>query len=638
MAATVHGFQTQVAKLLDLLANSLYSNKEVFLREIISNASDAIDKLHFLSLTNQDLIKDDPEFRISVKADKEAKTLTITDNGIGMTLEEANSHLGTIAESGTEEFMKQLTGDAQKDSNLIGQFGVGFYSAFIVADRVTVLSRSVNAKENEGVRWESTGEGTFESENIERKSRGTEVILHLKDSASDFLEEWTLREAITKYSDHISVPVSLWVQKYDTPAEDASEEEKKNPKSHYEWEQVNDAKALWTRSPKEVKDEEYKEFYKHLSRDYQDPLTWSHNKVEGSLEYTSLLFVPKNAPWDLFNREHQHGLKLFVQRVFIMDKADAFLPNYLRFVSGLVDTNALPLNVSRELLQESAVTRKLKKALTKRALQMIEKLAADKADDYKEFWTQFGNCLKEGPVEDYDNREAVLKLLRFASTKDGSSAETVSLDDYIGRMQKGQDKIYYITADSYEAAANSPYLESLREKGIEVLLMWQRIDEWLMGNITEYAGKEFVSAASSDLKLSDELGGKEQKEKKETAAKENKDLIERFKTALGDKVKEVEVSTRLTDSPSCVISDSSRMMTNQMKRLLEATGQKLPEEKYTLEINPEHPLVKKAYAEIDETQFKKWAEVIFEQALLADQGGLKDPSAFVKNLNALLLG
>lgn len=638
MSATVHGFQTQVAKLLDLLANSLYSNKEVFLREIVSNASDAIDKLHFLSLTNQDLIKDDPEFKITIKADKEAKTLTITDNGIGMTLDEANSHLGTIAESGTEEFMKQLTGDAQKDSNLIGQFGVGFYSSFIVADRVTVLSRSVKAKESEGVRWESTGSGTFESENIERKSRGTEVILHLKDNATDYLQEWTLREAITKYSDHISVPVQLWVEKYDTPAEDASEEEKKNPKSHFEWEQINDAKALWTRSSKEVKDEEYKEFYKHISHDYQDPLTWAHNKVEGSLEYTSLLFIPKNAPWDLFNREHQHGLKLFVQRVFIMDKADAFLPNYLRFVSGLVDTNALPLNVSRELLQESAVTRKLKKALTKRSLQMIEKLATDKKDEYQEFWGQFGNALKEGPVEDYENREAVLKLLRFASTKDGSSVENVSLDDYISRMPKGQDKIYYITADSYEAAANSPYLETLKQKGIEVLLMWQRIDEWLMGNITEYAGKEFISAASSDLKLSDELGGKEEKEKKESAAKENKDLIERFKSALGDKVKEVEVSTRLTDSPSCVISDSNRMMTNQMKRLMEATGQKLPDEKYTLELNPEHPLVKKAYAEIDEAQFKKWAEVIFEQALLADQGGLKDPSSFVKNLNALLLG
>ena len=637
MTATVHGFQTQVAKLLDLLANSLYSNKEVFLRELISNASDAIDKLHFMSLTNQDLVKDDPVFHIRIRADKDAGTLTVSDNGLGMTLDEANSHLGTIAESGTEEFMKKLTGDAARDSQLIGQFGVGFYSSFIVADRVTVLSRSVNAKENEGVRWESTGSGTFESENIERKQRGTDVILHLKDSCKEFLEEWTLREAITKYSDHISVPVELWAEKFDAPEKKEGEDKESKPKSHFEWEQVNDAKALWTRNPKEVKDDEYKEFYKHLTHDYQDPLCWAHNKVEGSLEYTSLLYIPKTAPWDLYTRQNQHGLKLFVQRVFIMDKAEAFLPTYLRFVSGLVDTNALPLNISRELLQESAVTRKLKKALTKRALQMIGKLASDK-DKYAEFWGQFGNCLKEGPVEDYDNRDEVLKLLRFASTKDGTSAQSVSLDDYIGRMVKGQDKIYYLTADSYEAAANSPYIENLKKKGIEVLLMWERIDEWLMGNISSYKDKEFVSASASDLKLSDELGGKEEKERKEASAKENKDLIERFKKALGDKVKGVEVSTRLTDSPSCVITDGNRMMTSQMKRLLEASGQKLPDEKYTLEINPDHPLVKKAYAEPDENRFEKWAEVIYEQALLSDQGGLKDPASFVKNLNSLLLG
>lgn len=637
MTATVHGFQTQVAKLLDLLANSLYSNKEVFLRELISNASDAIDKLHFMSLTNQDLVKDDPVFHIRVRADKDAGTLTISDNGLGMTLDEANNHLGTIAESGTEEFMKKLSGDAARDSQLIGQFGVGFYSSFIVADRVTVLSRSVNAKENEGVRWESTGSGTFESENIDRKQRGTDVILHLKDSCKEFLEEWTLREAITKYSDHISVPVELWAEKFDAPEKKEGEDKESKPKSHFEWEQVNDAKALWTRNPKEVKDDEYKEFYKHLTHDYQEPLCWAHNKVEGSLEYTSLLYIPKTAPWDLYTRQNQHGLKLFVQRVFIMDKAEAFLPTYLRFVSGLVDTNALPLNISRELLQESAVTRKLKKALTKRALQMIGKLASDK-DKYAEFWGQFGNCLKEGPVEDYDNRDEVLKLLRFASTKDGTSAQSVSLDDYIGRMVKGQDKIYYLTADSYEAAANSPYIEKLKKKGIEVLLMWERIDEWLMGNISSYKDKEFVSASASDLKLSDELGGKEEKERKEASAKENKDLIERFKKSLGDKVKGVEVSTRLTDSPSCVITDGNRMMTSQMKRLLEASGQKLPDEKYTLEINPDHPLVKKAYAEPDETRFAKWAEVIYEQALLSDQGGLKDPAGFVKNLNSLLLG
>lgn len=636
MTATVHGFQTQVTKLLDLLANSLYSNKEVFLRELISNASDAIDKLHFLSLTNQDLIKDDPTFKIQIRPDKDAKTLTITDNGIGMTLDEANSHLGTIAESGTEAFMKNLTGDAKKDSQLIGQFGVGFYSAFIVADKVTVVSRSVNAKPEEGVRWESDGNGTFTSENVNVPFRGTQIILHLKDSESEFLDTWKLRECITKYSDHISTPVELYEEKYEAPKEGDDKDEKKEPEKKFEYTQVNNAQALWTRAPKDIKAEEYNEFYKHLSHDYQDPLTYAHNKVEGDLEYTSLLYVPKQAPWDLYNRQNEHGLKLYVQRVFIMDKAEAFLPNYLRFIRGLVDTNALPLNVSRELLQETAVTRKLKKALTKRVLTMLDKLSKDK-EKYAEFYKQFGNVLKEGPVEDYDNKDAILKLLRFASTHNESSVQDVSFEDYISRMKEGQDKIYYITAESYEAAVNSPYLENLKNKGIEVLLMWDRVDEWLMGNITEFSGKEFVSANSQDLKLG-KLADEEEKKKQETVAQENKDLVERFKKALGDKVKDVVVSTRLIDSPSCVISDTNRMMTMQMRRLLEASGQKLPDEKYTLEINPEHELVQKAYAEADESRFSQWADLIYEQALLADQGALKDPSTFVKAMNTLLLG
>ena len=576
MTATVHGFQTQVTKLLDLLANSLYSNKEVFLRELISNASDAIDKLHFLSLTNQDLIKDDPTFKIQIRPDKDAKTLTITDNGIGMTLDEANSHLGTIAESGTEAFMKNLTGDAKKDSQLIGQFGVGFYSAFIVADKVTVVSRSVNAKPEEGVRWESDGNGTFTSENVNVPFRGTQIILHLKDSESEFLDTWKLRECITKYSDHISTPVELYEEKYEAPKEGEDKDEKKEPEKKFEYTQVNNAQALWTRAPKDIKAEEYNEFYKHLSHDYQDPLTYAHNKVEGDLEYTSLLYVPKQAPWDLYNRQNEHGLKLYVQRVFIMDKAEAFLPNYLRFIRGLVDTNALPLNVSRELLQETAVTRKLKKALTKRVLTMLDKLSKDK-EKYAEFYKQFGNVLKEGPVEDYDNKDAILKLLRFASTHNESSVQDVSFEDYVSRMKEGQDKIYYITAESYEAAVNSPYLENLKNKGIEVLLMWDRVDEWLMGNITEFSGKEFVSANSQDLKLG-KLADEEEKKKQETVAQENKDLVERFKKALGDKVKDVVVSTRLIDSPSCVISDTNRMMTMQMRRLLEASGQKLPKE------------------------------------------------------------
>ncbi|MBE6422782.1 molecular chaperone HtpG [Succinivibrio dextrinosolvens] len=633
MTATVHGFQTQVTKLLDLLANSLYSNKEVFLRELISNASDAIDKLHFMSLTNQDLIKDDPNFKIQIRPDKDAKTLTITDNGIGMTLDEANSHLGTIAESGTEAFMKNLTGDAKRDSQLIGQFGVGFYSSFIVAKKVTVITRSVNASEDEGVKWESEGNGTFTSENIKVPFRGTQIILSLKDDETEFTDTWKLRECITKYSDHISTPVELYEEKYEQPKEG---EDKKEPEKKFEYTQINNAKALWTRTPKDVKDEEYTEFYKHLSHDYQDPLTWAHNKVEGDLEYTSLLYVPKMAPWDLYNRQNEHGLKLYVQRVFIMDKAEAFLPNYLRFVKGLVDTNALPLNVSRELLQETAVTRKLKKALTKRVLGMLEKLSKDSAK-YTEFYKQFGNVLKEGPVEDYDNKDAILKLLRFASTNNDSAETNVSFEDYISRMKEGQDKIYYITAESYEAAKNSPYLEQLKTKGIEVLLMWERVDEWLMGNISEFNGKEFVSANSQDLKLGN-LADEEEKKKQETAATENKDLIERFKKALGDKVKDVVVSTRLIDSPSCVISDTNRMMTMQMRRLLEASGQTLPDEKYTLELNPEHKLVQKAYAEMEENRFNQWADLIFEQALLADQGALKDPSSFVKSMNALLLG
>ena len=633
MTATVHGFQTQVTKLLDLLANSLYSNKEVFLRELISNASDAIDKLHFMSLTNQDLIKDDPNFKIQIRPDKDAKTLTITDNGIGMTLDEANSHLGTIAESGTEAFMKNLTGDAKRDSQLIGQFGVGFYSSFIVAKKVTVITRSVNASEDEGVKWESEGNGTFTSENIKVPFRGTQIILSLKDDETEFTDTWKLRECITKYSDHISTPVELYEEKYEQPKEG---EEKKEPEKKFEYTQINNAQALWTRTPKDVKDEEYNEFYKHLSHDYQDPLTWAHNKVEGDLEYTSLLYVPKMAPWDLYNRQNEHGLKLYVQRVFIMDKAEAFLPNYLRFVKGLVDTNALPLNVSRELLQETAVTRKLKKALTKRVLGMLEKLSKD-ASKYTEFYKQFGNVLKEGPVEDYENKDAILKLLRFASTNNDSAECSVSFEDYISRMKEGQDKIYYITAESYEAAKNSPYLEQLKTKGIEVLLMWERVDEWLMGNISEFSGKEFVSANSQDLKLGN-LADEEEKKKQETAATENKDLIERFKKALGDKVKDVVVSTRLIDSPSCVISDTNRMMTMQMRRLLEASGQSLPDEKYTLELNPEHKLVQKAYAEMEENRFNQWADLIFEQALLADQGALKDPSTFVKSMNALLLG
>lgn len=626
MAAQVHGFQTEVTKLLKLLANSLYSNKEIFLRELISNASDAVDKLRFLSIQDPLLTKDDPLFHIRVKADEAAGTLTISDNGIGMTLDEANEHLGTIAKSGTEEFFRNLSQDQAKASQLIGQFGVGFYSAFIVADRVTVVSRSAKAAANEAVRWTSDGNGTYESELTTKDTRGTDVILTLKDSEKEFLNEWTLRGIITKYSDHISTPVWLWEK--ETPAD-----EKKKPT--WKWVQVNDAKALWTLPPKDVKDEQYKEFYKHLTHDYDDPLTWAHNRVEGDLEYTSLLYIPKTAPWDLYNREQKNGLKLYVQRVFIMDNAEEFLPNYLRFVKGLVDTADLPLNVSREILQDSAVTRKLRRALTKRALTMIGKLAEDKTK-YAEFWSQFGRVLKEGPVEDRTNQEEILKLLRFASTKSGTNAEDVSLTDYVARMPEKQKHIYYITAGSYEAAANSPYLETLKKKGIEVLLLWDRVDEWLMGNVEAFDGKTFISATAKDLDLG-ELEDKEEEKQKEESEKQHKGLVERLKKALGGKVQDVKVTARLVDSPACVVGAQDQMLTQQMRRMLEAAGQAVPEENYTLEINPDHPLIGRMATETDEAKFTQWANFIFAEAQLADQGTLKDPSSFIKSLNELLL-
>ncbi|WP_274956217.1 molecular chaperone HtpG [Duodenibacillus massiliensis] len=630
MAAQVHGFQTEVAKLLDLLANSLYSNKEVFLRELISNASDALDKLHFLSLTDQKLLGDDPILRIRVKTDKDAGTLTISDNGIGMTVEEAQEHLGTIAKSGTDEFFKSLSGDAAKDSQLIGRFGVGFYSSFIVADKVTVYSRSAKAAQNEGVCWESEGLGTYTAERIDRKERGTDIVLHLKADAQKFLDAWVLETAITKYSDHIAVPVYLWKEKTaETPKEG-----EKPAVPVFEWVQVNDAKALWTIAPRDVKDEQYKEFYKHLTHAYDDPLVWSHNKVEGELEYTSLLYIPTEAPWDLFNRDAEHGLKLFVQRVFIMDEAEQFLPHYLRFVRGLVDTNDLPLNVSREMLQETAVTQKLKKALTHRVLTMLEKLAKDDPAKYAAFWKTFGRVLKEGPVEDPANRGTLMKLMRFASTKAGTGSEDVSLADYVARMPKGQDKIYYLVATSRQTAETSPYLEELKKKGIEVLLMWERIDEWLMGNLFEYEGKAFVSVTSSDLELG-ELADKKDEAKEKEAAEKAKPLVERFKKALGDKVVDVRAATRLTDSPSCVVAENGAFISAQMRRMFEAAGQPVPQARYILEVNVNHPLVQKAAAG-DDAAFERWAKVILDQAVLAEQGTLADPNGFIREMNALL--
>lgn len=632
MAQQVRGFQTEVSKLLNLLAKSLYSNKEVFLRELVSNASDAIDKLRFLSITQPQLTADDPTFAIRIKADESAGTLTISDNGIGMTEAQACEHLGTIAKSGTEEFFNGLSGDEKKDSQLIGQFGVGFYSAFIVADRVTVISRAANVPADQAVCWESTGEGTYTSEIITKQTRGTDIILHLKDEDKDFLNDWTLREAITKYSDHISTPVWIWEKQ---PKNDTNTDENTVSADTYEWKQVNDARALWTLPAKDITQEQYQAFYKHLTHDFDDPLTWTHNRVEGDLEYTNLLYVPKTAPWDLYTRDKAHGLKLFVQRIFIMDDAEQFLPHYLRFIRGLVDTNDLPLNVSRELLQESRVTQKLRKVLTKRCLDMLNKLASD-AQQYALFWKQFGAVMKEGPVEDYANRESILKLLRFASTHNDSAEENVSLQDYVARMPEKQTKIYYLCASSYASALGSAYLETFKKKGIEVLLLTTRIDEWLMQNIRDFDGKQFISATSDDLQLGELADTEEQKEHEETA-EQAKDLVERIKQTLGDRVQDVRVSARLTQSPSCIVAKQNEMMSAQWRRMLEAAGQTVPEDKFVLEINPQHPLIMKAANETDSKRFSQWCEFILSQAMLAEQGSLKDPNAFVKLLNELML-
>ena len=629
-----HGFQTEVKQLLNLLANSLYSNKDVFLRELVSNASDAIDKLRFISLEHPEVLGDDPEFRIRISADKDAKTLTISDNGIGMTKDEAIAHLGTIAKSGTAEFFKNLTGDQVKDSQLIGQFGVGFYSAFVVADKVTVVSRSYKSEAQDAVCWVSDGSGEYEVSATTKSSRGTDIILSLRDDESEFLEDWTLRSNISKYSDHISVPVQM----LETVKPEKKEGEDSQEAEYTEWKQINDAKALWTKNPSEITEDEYKEFYKHVSHDYEDPLTWTHNHVEGSQEYTSLMYVPKRAPFDLFNREQKHGLKLYVQRVFIMDDADQFMPGYLRFIKGVLDSNDLPLNVSREILQSNKVSSQLKKACTKKALQMIAKLAKDEdKSKYTTFWSQFGNVLKEGLVEDYENRDEIFDLIRFASTANDNSEQNVSLADYISRMPEKQKNIYYIVAESYNAAASSPYIENLKKKGVEVLLMWERVDEWVMNQVSEYKEKKFINVCSSDLDLG-ELEDKAEKEEQEAKTNENKDLLERIKNALGESVSEVKVSSRLVDTPSCVICNDNGMFTAQMRKLLEASGQKLPEEKYVLEINPDHEIIKKLSAEADEGRFKNWCELVLDQALLADQRGLKDPVAYIKLVNSLLLG
>lgn len=617
------GFQSEVKQLLQLMIHSLYSNKEIFLRELISNASDAADKLRFKALSNPALYEGDGDLRVRVSFDADKGTITISDNGIGMTREQVIDHLGTIAKSGTKEFLTALGQDQAKNSQLIGQFGVGFYSAFIVADKVTVKTRAAGEVTDKGVLWESAGEGEYSVADIEKKSRGTDVILHLREDEKEFLNEWRLREIIGKYSDHIGLPVEMLTKEYDDEGKECGEK----------WEKINKSDALWTRSKNDVSDEEYKEFYKHLSHDFADPVTWAHNKVEGNQAYTSLLYVPAKAPWDLFNREHKHGLKLYVQRVFIMDDAEQFMPNYLRFMRGLIDSNDLPLNVSREILQDNKITAALRKALTKRSLQMLEKLAKDDAEKYLQFWKEFGLVLKEGPAEDFANKETVAKLLRFASTHNDSSEQTVSLEDYISRMKEGQKAIYYITADSYVAAKNSPHLELFNKKGIEVLLLSDRIDEWMLSYLTEFDGKQLQSITKADLDLGDLADKESETQKQQDEAFGS--FIERVKNLLGERVKTVRLTHNLTDTPAVVSTDNDQM-TTQMAKLFAAAGQPVPEVKYTFELNPEHHLVKKVADIADETEFADWVELLLEQAMLAERGSLENPAAFIKRINKLL--
>ena len=617
------GFQSEVKQLLQLMIHSLYSNKEIFLRELISNASDAADKLRFKALSNPALYEGDGDLRVRISFDADKGTITISDNGIGMTREQVIDHLGTIAKSGTKEFLTALGQDQAKNSQLIGQFGVGFYSAFIVADKVTVKTRVAGEEADKAVLWESAGEGEYSVADIEKKSRGTDVILHLREDEKEFLNEWRLREIIGKYSDHIGLPVEMLTKEYDDEGKECGEK----------WEKINKSDALWTRSKNDVSDEEYKEFYKHLSHDFADPLTWAHNKVEGNQAYTSLLYVPAKAPWDLFNREHKHGLKLYVQRVFIMDDAEQFMPNYLRFMRGLIDSNDLPLNVSREILQDNKITAALRKALTKRSLQMLEKLAKDDAEKYLQFWKEFGLVLKEGPAEDFANKETVAKLLRFASTHNDSREQTVSLEDYISRMKEGQKAIYYSTADSYVAAKNSPHLELFNKKGIEVLLLSDRIDEWMLSYLTEFDGKQLQSITKADLDLGD-LADKESETQKQQDESFGS-FIERVKNLLGERVKTVRLTHNLTDTPAVVSTDNDQM-TTQMAKLFAAAGQPVPEVKYTFELNPEHHLVKKVADIADETEFADWVELLLEQAMLAERGTLENPAAFIKRINKLL--
>ena len=620
------GFQTEVKQLLHLMIHSLYSNKEIFLRELISNASDAVDKLRFEALAKPDLLEGGAELKIRVSFDKDAKTVTLEDNGIGMSRDDAVTHLGTIAKSGTADFMKHLSGDQKKDSHLIGQFGVGFYSAFIVADKVDVYSRRAGLAASEGVHWSSKGEGEFEIATVEKAERGTRIVLHLKSAEDEFADGWRLRNIIKKYSDHIALPIELLKEVAAVEGEE---------KPAIEWETVNRASALWTRPRTEIKDEEYQEFYKHVAHDFENPLSWSHNKVEGKLEYSSLLYVPARAPFDLYQREAPKGLKLYVQRVFVMDQAESFLPLYLRFIKGVVDSNDLSLNVSREILQKDPIIDSMKSALTKRVLDMLEKLAKNDPEQYKSFWKNFGQVMKEGPAEDFANKEKIAGLLRFASTQGDEGEQVVSLAEYLARAKDGQDKIYYLTGETYAQVKNSPHLEVFRKKGIEVLLLTDRIDEWLMSYLSDFDGKSFVDVARGDLDLGN-LDSEEDKKAAEEVAKSKEGLVERLKTALGDSVAEVRVSHRLTDSPA-ILAIGEQDLGMQMRQILEASGQKVPESKPIFEFNPAHPLIEKLDNEQSDERFGDLSHILFDQAALAAGDSLKDPAAYVRRLNKLLV-
>jgi molecular chaperone HtpG len=616
------GFQAEVKQLLQLMIHSLYSNKEIVLRELISNASDAADKLRFEALANNSLYENDTDLKIRISFDKKARTITISDNGIGMSREEVINNIGTIAKSGTREFFNALTGDQAKDANLIGQFGVGFYSAFIIADKVSLTTR--RAASSESVKWESKGEGDYTLEPADKNSRGTDITLHLREGEDEFLSDWKLKSIIRKYSDHITLSILMKKSEWKDGEEVPTDED----------ETVNKASALWARAKSEISEEEYQEFYKHVSHDYEAPLSWSHNRVEGKQEYISLLYIPSHAQFDLYDREHRHGIKLYVKRVFIMDDAEQLMPQYLRFVRGVIDSSDLPLNVSREILQHSKDIDNIKAGSVKKVLGLLEDLAENDPEKYNAFWKEFGRVLKEGPGEDHANKEKIASLLRFASTNLDNEEQVVSFKNYIERMKEGQEAIYFITADSFAAAKHSPHLEIFRKKGIEVLLLSDRVDEWLLSSLTEFDGKKLQSIAKGDLDLG-KLEDKDEKEQQKKVEEASKSLIERIQRSLGETVKEVRVTHRLTDSPACLVSGAHDMSGN-LERILKAAGQKAPSNKPVLEINPQHPIVKKLDGESDELRFADWARVLFDQALLAEGGQLDDPASFVQRINKLL--